>query len=150
MSDELLRRIKLYERELERLRAFEVPVKSPIFLTVPLTSGSWNGGSFSTVGASTQLDLSAVFGAPAGVKAALLEVVARDSAAWGTSGLFVSLGPSAIYYYTATVRPAGGDVLASMLCVAPCDVNGDLWYQIAASGVNTMDVWIRIWGYWLP
>ena len=26
---------------------------------------------------------------------------------------------------------------------------GDIYYQIAASGTGTMDVYLEIWGYWL-
>jgi len=33
--------------------------------------------------------------------------------------------------------------------IVPCDANGDIYYQINASGSGTMDVWIEIWGYWV-
>ena len=33
--------------------------------------------------------------------------------------------------------------------VVPCDANGDVYYQIVASGTGTMDVHLQIWGYWL-
>ena len=33
--------------------------------------------------------------------------------------------------------------------IVPCDANGDIYYQIAASGTGTMDVNIQIWGYWM-
>ena len=33
--------------------------------------------------------------------------------------------------------------------IVPCDANGDIYYQIAASVANTMDIHIQVWGYWL-
>ena len=50
----------------------------PVFLTTPLTSTAWDGDSFSTTG-KTLIDLSSVFGVPAGVKAVLVRMIARDS-----------------------------------------------------------------------
>jgi len=48
------------------------------------------------------------------------------------------------------VRPGGlpNDYYAEQLAVVPCD-NGDIYYQVAASGSGTMDVTIQIWGYWV-
>lgn len=48
------------------------------FLTTPLTSTSWDGDARSTT-AKTKIDLSAVFGVPAGAKGILVRLVARDS-----------------------------------------------------------------------
>lgn len=118
-------------------------------LTTPATSTSWDGDSFSDVGTSTVIDLSAAFGIPGGVKAVLMEVICQDSATWGTSGLYFACGPSSTYWYALSCRPAGGDVLASALTPVPTNSNGDIYYRINASGSNTMNVWIRIWGYWL-
>ena len=33
--------------------------------------------------------------------------------------------------------------------IVPCDANGDIYYQIAASGEGTMDIYLKIWGYFL-
>jgi hypothetical protein len=33
--------------------------------------------------------------------------------------------------------------------VIPCDANGDVYYQTAASGSGTLDVSLEIWGYWI-
>lgn len=30
-----------------------------------------------------------------------------------------------------------------------CDANGDIYYQLTASGSGTMDIYLEIWGYWL-
>jgi hypothetical protein len=117
-------------------------------LTTELTSTSFDGDSFSNVGA-TVLDLSAVFGVPAGIKAALVQVIARDSAAWGTDGLYVAVGANATAEWPLTIRPAGGDVWLEGLGIVPCTTTGDFSYTINASGTNTMEVYIRIWGYWI-
>jgi len=93
--------------------------------------------------------LSAVFGAPVGIKAVLLKMVTRDSVAWGTSDLYFACGPSSTEWAAAGVRPAGGDVLIENTAVVPCDANGDVWYRINASGASTMDVWLQIWGYFI-
>jgi len=115
-------------------------------LTTELTSTSFDGDSFSNVGA-TVLDLSAVFGVPAGIKAALVQVIARDSAAWGTDGLYVAVGANATAEWPLTIRPAGGDVWLEGLGIVPCTTTGDFSYTINTSGTNTMEVYIRIWGY---
>ena len=119
-------------------------------LTTPLTSTSWDGDSFSTT-AKTKIDLSAVFGAPAGIKAVLLEVAARDS---GSAGVETRIrfspndtaNSSAMECYL-TGRANDQYNVSSGIC--PCNANGDIYYQITASDTNSMDVYLRIWGYWL-
>jgi hypothetical protein len=95
------------------------------------------------------MDLSGGFGAPDNIKAVLLYIAARDSATWGTSDLFVAFGPSATYYDAAVARPAGGDVWASGPMVVPCNAAGNIYVQVNASGTLTMDVYVRIYGYWI-
>ena len=117
-------------------------------LTVPLISTSWDGDSFSTT-AKTLIDLSTVFGAPAGIKAVKVYVGVRDSDSAGTDTYLV-LGPtndsgSGIPFSPLTVNDRwyrGGDDI-------PCDSNGDIYYQIGASGVGTFDVILQIWGYYI-
>jgi hypothetical protein len=118
-------------------------------LATPLTSTSWDGDAFSDVATSTQLDLSAVFGAPAGIQAVLFKIATRDSVTWGTAGLYFSCGPSATQWTAAVCRPAGGDVWNDNTAPVPCDANGDVWYRINASGTGTMDIYLEIWGYWI-
>ena len=122
----------------------------PVFLTTPLTSTSWDGDSFSTT-AKTKIDLSTVFGAPAGIKAVLVRLVARDS---GSSTGYCQLGLSpnstansvAVQCY---LQGVANDVYVSANGIVPCDANGDVYYQIVASGSGTLDAIIEIWGYWL-
>lgn len=120
------------------------------FLTAPLTSTAWDGDARSTT-AKTLIDLSAVFGVPAGVKAVLVRLVTRDS---GSSAGYCQLGLSpnstadsvAIQCY---LQGVANDVYISANGIVPCDANGDIYYQVVASGTGTLDATIEIWGYWL-
>ena len=122
----------------------------PVFLTAPLTSTAWDGDARSTT-AKTKIDLSSVFGAPAGIKGIFVRLVARDS---GSSAGYCQLGLSpnstagsmAIQCY---LQGVANDVYISANGVVPCDTNGDIYYQITASGTGTLDAFIEIWGYWL-
>ena len=119
------------------------------FLTTPLTSTSWDGDSYSTT-AKTLIDLSEVFGVPAGVKGILVRLVARDS---GSSAGYCQLGLSPNSADSVAVQAylhgVPNDVYVSVNGVVPCDANGDVYYLIAASGTGTLDAFIEIWGYWL-
>ena len=128
------------------------------FLTTPKTSTSWDGDARSTT-AKTKIDLSAVFGVPARAKGILVRLAARDS---GSSAGYChfSLSPNAIDKSGDAIDKSGvaiqaylhgvpNDVYVSVNGVVPCDANGDVYYQIAASGTGTLDAIIEIWGYWL-
>ena len=120
-------------------------------LTAPLTSTAWDGDAFSTA-AKTLIDLSAVFSATAGIKAALVRMIARDSGSAAGTGLFFSLSPNDTAGSTPMMVRLDGltnDYYAERTGVCPCDANGDIYYQIAASGAGTMDCHIQIWGYWI-
>jgi hypothetical protein len=56
------------------------------------------------------------------------------------------VGPTATYYDALICGPAGGDVLAHAYGLVPCS-EGSVWYQCAASGASTLDVWLLCWGY---
>ena len=124
----------------------------PVFLTSPLTSTSFDGDSFSTMANAAVIDLSTAFSAPAGIKAALVNLQARDSGSAGSAtDLYVALGPSATTTYALGVHLQGvvNDAYGADTGIVPCDANGDVYYKITASGPGAMDVWIRILGYWL-
>lgn len=144
------------QRQLDELRSglkFQQRLESGarfVPLTTPLTSTSWDGDSYSTT-SKTKIDLSAVFGVPAGVKAVDVFISARDSGSL-TGQALVALSPDNIAdSYPVGLKlsnitndrrmPGGG--------VVPCDENGDIYYQLAATGTKTLDVWIEIWGYWI-
>ena len=146
-DEKTIERIKRLEREVERLRVKESG--KFIALTAPLTSTSWDGDSFSTT-AKTKIDLSAVFGVPAGVKAVLVKVALRDSGSAAASCVFQLSGVSSGTKYSLTAQASPiADRFAYYSGIVPCDANGDVYYQIDASGSATMDVYLEIWGYWL-
>ncbi len=168
-DEKLIERLKRLEREVERLQVKERPVVitdhgnltglgdndhpqygRPVFLTTPLTSTSWDGDAYSTT-AKTKIDLSTVFGVPANVKAVLARLTARDS---GSSAGYCQLalspnntaGSVAVQAY---LQGVANNVYVSANGIVPCDSGGDIYYQITASGTNTLDAFIEIWGYYL-
>jgi len=118
-------------------------------LITPLTSTAWDGDSFSTIG-KTLIDLSAVFGVPAGVKAVDIKVALRDS---GSSGApcYIILSPNNVASQgkTFSIEAVPNDIWRYNSMTVNCDANGDIYYQLAASGAGALDVLIEIWGYWL-
>jgi hypothetical protein len=136
------------ERRLEMFQSGGYSTVQFVPLTAALTSDTWDGDGYSTTG-KTLIDLSAVFGAPAGIKAVLFRGAIRDSDAADGD-------------YTLVLSPeAGGGTGISVNCipvydrynrfemVVPCNADGDVYYQIVASGAGTMDVILQIWGYWI-
>lgn len=117
------------------------------YLTTPLGSTSWDGDSFSTTG-KTLIDLSADFSVPAGVKAILVSAAVRDSAAVGND-CYLLLAPNNTSGTGAGFPciPIQDRWYRSPMVVVPCTASGDVYYQIAASGTDTFDVYLYIWGY---
>ena len=118
---------------------------------LPLTSTSWDGDARSTE-AKTKIDLSAVFGAPANIKAISVRIAARDSASVNTSAVYFGVSPNnTADSFAVDVSPRGlvNDYYANAHGVCPCDANGDIYYQVAASGAGTLDAVLQIWGYLL-
>jgi len=149
-DEKIIERLKRLEREVERLRVQENG--KFVALTTPLTSTSWDGDSFSTTG-KTLIDLSSVFGVPAGVKAVIVSISLRDSASLAapSDGYYFILSPNntsfeGIYVYCGGIAD---DQFTHSQHIIPCNVDGDIYYQIKASGTGTMDVHLQIWGYWL-
>jgi hypothetical protein len=92
-----------------------------------------------------------VFGVPAGVKAILVRLVARDS---GSSAGYCQFGLSPnntadSISIQAYLQGVANDVYVSTNGIVPCDANGDVYYQIIASGTGTLDAILQVWGYWL-
>ena len=122
----------------------------PVFLTTPLSSTDWDGDARSTT-AKTLIDLSTVFGLPAGVKAILVDLRGNDSgSAAGNCLIGLSHGSSA-GSYSLVCTPYGlpNDAIRYENGIVPCDANGDIYYQCIATGVGTLDVTMYIRGYWL-
>lgn len=120
----------------------------PTWLTTPLTSVAWDGDGYSTT-AKTLIDLSAVFSAPANIKAVLVRLAIRDSGSAANDTWFM-LSPNngattGLDWTCPPVNDAWGRYGG---VVVPCDANGDIYYRVAASGAGTMDIHLEIWGYW--
>ena len=150
MNDMLWNEIAKLRREVERLNVIETP-KRFIPLTTPLTSTSWDGDAYSTT-AKTKIDLSAVFSAPAGIKAISARIQARDSGSAASGAIYLGIAPNdTAGQWAMVVSPRGltNDYGSFQTGICPCNVDGDIYYQINASGANTLDAWIEIWGYWL-
>ncbi len=123
-----------------------------VYLQSPLTSTSWDGDSFSTT-AKTAIDLSAAFGVPAGAKAILVTIAARDSAsASATPKCQCGLAPNNTpgqFMLLCKIYDRPNDDLEYVTSEVPCNIDGDVYFQCTASGAGTLDVWIEIWGYYI-
>jgi hypothetical protein len=116
-------------------------------LTAPLTSTSWDGDARSTT-AKTVIDLSAVFAVPAAVKAVLVLGNVRDSASVATySYMILAPNNTADQGFIFPANSGVADRYNPGNGVIPCDANGDVYFQVVASGANTLDAVLQIWGY---
>jgi hypothetical protein len=118
-----------------------------VWLAAPLTSTSWDGDAYSTT-AKTKIDLSAVFSAPAGIRAVYVVCLVRDSDSRG-SDTYLVLSPNDTADSGPRFQPSDyvNDRYGRTNGWVPCDSAGDIYYQVAASGAGTFDVIIQIWGY---
>jgi hypothetical protein len=137
---DLLRRVEKIERD-----------GSHYFAQAAYTSTSWDGDAYSTT-ARTLIDLSAVFGVPAGVKAVDARISCKDSASGATPGLYMMLTPNTTPASAPlVVRPSGlpNGYYADGWATVPCNADGDLYVEIGASGAGTLNAIIEIWGWWI-
>lgn len=117
-------------------------------LQAPLTSTSWDGDSFSDT-SKTLIDLSAVFGVPPAVKAVLLYIAVQDSGS-ASADTYLILSPNSTSYEGIYCSPMPVNDRRGRYCqVVPCTADGDIYYQVEASGAGTFDIWIQVWGYWV-
>ena len=147
LIDGLLNSINSLTKRVSRLESQSAPYW--VWLAAPLTSTSWDADAKSTT-AKTLLDLSAVFSAPAGIKAIYAHIRGRDSGSAATSQVFFGLSPNNTadsLMLTASPRGLVVDYYAEAQGVVKCTTDGDVYYQILASGASTMDCVIEIWGY---
>jgi hypothetical protein len=103
-------------------------------LTTALTSTSWDGDAKTTDDNGT-IDLSAVFGVPAGIKAALVSMTVKDE----TTQVWSLAGPLQVWTIVANNYNSG-------MGIVPCDANGDFSW---ACGSELDYVALKIHGYWL-
>ena len=132
------------------LISYKNSVQYPVYAyhpyTTKKTSTAWDGDARSTTGA-TKIDLSVVFGIPAGVKAVQVRLYARDSAGHPQNGLYFGVGYSLADPFLLTVRPIGDDIIQENNGMVTCDANGDIYFRIGTSSGSSMDCWIEILGY---
>lgn len=133
------------------VKALRVALGGAHFPTTPYTNTDFDGDSFSDVAVNTKIEnTSWSTTIPDTAKALLLRVSLRDSASAGTSGLyFVLVGTAAGTIAAARVDLEGvpNDQWRNVQVICPC-VAGDIWYQVNASGVGTLDVSMQCVGYW--
>ena len=129
-------------------------INTLMYKFVPLqteaTSTNWDGDSFSTTSA-TKIDLSSEFGIPDNVKAVLVRVSARDSGSQAGGRQYIILGPSSTSGGALVLELSGvdNDAWRHETGIIPCDDNGDIYYTISASGTDTMEIHLLIFGYWI-
>jgi hypothetical protein len=111
------------------------------FLSTPLTSTSWDGDTKTTSNRAV-VDLSSVFGVPAGVKAVLMSIQTQGDAA----NDYIRFGPDSVNNFTLVCRTQVAGVIAHASGIVPCDANGDVYCHTSGT-VESVYVWI--WGYWL-
>ena len=114
-----------------------------VFLAIPLTSTSYDGNDTIAVGRVT-IDTSAVFGAPVGIRAALLFVRCLWATPASTSTLAVTWTGGSLNVNQLLADTAN---LQSMQAMVKCDASGD--FDVVVAGANATNVVIRILGYWL-
>jgi hypothetical protein len=118
------------------------------YLSTALSSTDWTGNSFGTT-PKTKIDLSAVFGAPANVEAVYCAGSIRDSGSAGTDcNLILSANDVDGQGFRVTATPVD-DRLTGYSIFVPCSTDGDIYYQTATSSTDSMDIFLRIWGYTL-
>ena len=139
-DEKMMQKIKLLEREVERLQRWERP-KNPVFLTTPLTSTAWDGDTKSTADRAI-VDLSTVFSVPAGVKAVLISIQTQADAV----NDYIRFGPNSGNNFTLTCRTAVAGQIAHASGIVPCDANGDI-YCYPSGTIENVYVWV--WGYFL-
>lgn len=115
-------------------------------LTTPATSTNWDGDAKDSDNNGT-IDLSSVFSLPAGIKAVVVTLHAKNLSA---AGKYCNLGPSSTYYYALSllVHSTDNTYFAASQTV-PCDANGDIYFWTDAAHGAECDVYIRIWGYYI-
>ena len=142
--------VKDLTRRVERLEAVETTSARWVILPQAsrLTSTAWDGDARSTT-SPTQIDMSAVFGTPTNIDALLLLVEVRDLASAETY-CWIRFDNAVPTMGTAALRCADvNDRWAGTQIVVPTDANGDIYFECAASGANTLNVILQVHGYHL-
>ena len=112
------------ERDMSRLASYTGIINFQP-LRSPLTHTSFDGDSFSDVGTSTKIENSSWSDTiPTGAVALLMEHVVLDG-----------------FHFM------DDDTWKIISQVIPC-TNGDVYYQCESTGAATLDVILKVWGWW--
>ena len=109
------------------------------------TSAAWTGNSFSN-GAAGTINWVVAFGLPEIPKFVNLYIAVRDLASGGAAyslRLKAKVGTTS-YSALANAEAGGNDLVREHNVWVPVADNGTTYYSIVASGVNTMDIWVRV------
>ena len=136
------------DRQLQTLMDFFRMQAGNNFLQTPL-AGSWGGLNVSTT-PKTKIDLSDIFGVPPSIRSVLLYVSYHDSGSAG-SDCQIIFSPNDTAGAGTSVGSFGlpDDKWTFGQVIVPCNDEGDIYFQITASGASTMDVYIQVLGYWV-
>ena len=150
MDAELVKKITDLERRLDNLALIERGWV-PTFLDEPYTNASFDGDSFSDVVVLTKIEnTSWSTTVPADAKALIITGAARDSGSAAATALYFRIYSTSTATNPAlTIWPSGvtNDARVGADGIVPC-TDGDIWYDVNASGASTMDVWLYVVGYW--
>jgi len=151
MERDTVKRIHELERWQEGLALPEIGPQ-PVWLAEPYTNTTFDGDSFSDVGAHTKIENTSWSTAvPANAKAIAIEATVRDSGSAADPAVWFGLYSTATATNPALTAYCSGlanDAFTAAAGIVPC-TNGDVWYKCGASGATTLDVWLRVVGYWL-
>ena len=150
MDRDVLKRLLDLERRLDGLG---LPERgwAPTFFDEPLTNTDFDGDSFSDVGSLTKIEnTSWSTTIPTDAKALIITGAARDSGSAAAPALYFRIYSTSTATNPAlTIWPTGvlNDARVGADGIVPC-TDGDIWYDVNASGASTMDVWLYVVGYW--
>ena len=111
----------------------------------PYIAAAWNPMALSN-GATGTIDWVVTFGLPEIPKAVFLQVGVRDAASAGAVYyiLLQSKATTTLQNMAAQSEAALNDGIRNTNGLVAVADNGTTYYAVGASGVNTMDVWIRV------
>jgi hypothetical protein len=146
---EIVRAIRNLQEQVEEI-IHRMPPRV-VILAAKLTSTSWDGDEHRSDTAKTIIDMSAVFsGYPSGARAVLVEAAIQDSGS--AAGV-----PYMVLGYSDTANEGTGfgcigvtnDAWVYHQKWVPCDANGDIYFQIEATGASTFEVILEVRGWLL-
>jgi len=88
---------------------------------------------------------------PPGIKAVLLRMFGNDGGS-AANEVWFGVRPVGAATWALVCRPSGktNDMMAEAYGWVPCDDNGDIEYEIDASGAGEFDAYLAVWGFVLP